>query len=114
MTLNEIGEQEQTACISLETAAMALESLGNPTRLAIFRLLVRAGAEGLPVGHIQQALDVPPSTLTHHIGHLVQRGLVSQVREGRILRCLANYEQMSDVLAFLTAECCRGVTETEA
>ncbi|MEZ5557057.1 MAG: helix-turn-helix domain-containing protein [Pseudomonadales bacterium] len=99
--------------LSLEHAAQALESLGNPTRLGIFRLLVRAGAGGLPVGGVQQSLGIAPSTLTHHIAHLVQRGLVIQQREGRVLRCLANYQQMAAVIDFLMAECCQGVSGCE-
>ena len=68
-------------------AARCLEKLGNPTRLEIFRLLVRAGSEGLAVGEIQDHLGIPASTLSHHLAHLVHVGLVHQAREGRVLRC---------------------------
>jgi len=95
--------------VSLEEAASALESLGNPTRLAIFRLLIKSGGEGLAVGRVQQSLSVAPSTLTHHINHLMQRGLISQVREGRVLRCTPNYTRMKTLIDFLLEECCQGV-----
>jgi len=90
----------------LDEAARCLEKLGHPTRLSIFRLLVRAGDEGLPVGQIQAQLEVPASTLSHHIGHLVSVGLVVQDREGRVLRCRPNFPLMDDLIGFLTAECC--------
>ena len=78
--------------MQLENAAECMESLGNPTRLEIFRLLVVAGPEGLAVGALQNELDLPGSTLSHHIQHLVQRGLVAQTREGRVLRCTAKVQ----------------------
>ena len=97
--------------MELENAADCLEKLGNPTRLEVFRLLVRAGHDGLPVGQIQEHLGVPGSTLSHHLSHLVHAGLVEQTREGRVLRCRPNFELMNQVIAFLTEECCAGVAE---
>ncbi|MEM7097475.1 MAG: helix-turn-helix domain-containing protein [Pseudomonadota bacterium] len=88
------------------SAAACMESLGNPTRLDIFRLLVRAGQSGTPVGTIQNKLNIPASTLSHHVSHLVKNGLVSQIREGRSLKCSVNFAQMHQLLDFLTEECC--------
>ena len=99
----------QIEVMELEHAARCLEKLGNPTRLEVFRLLVKAGHEGLPVGAIQDHLGVPASTLSHHVAHLVNVGLVSQEREGRVLRCQPNYQLMDGLIGFLTEECCRGV-----
>lgn len=93
--------------------ARCLEKLGHPTRLEIFRLLVRAGHGGLPVGAIQRHLDIPPSTLSHHIANLVSAGLVGQRREGRVLRCTAEFGRMDGVVSALTAECCAGVPVPE-
>jgi DNA-binding transcriptional ArsR family regulator len=90
----------------LERTAACLEALGNPTRLAIYRLLVRAGARGKPVGHIQQALEVPASTLSHHLKHLEMVGLIERRREGTTHNCVACYMTMDDVLGYLTRECC--------
>ena len=92
--------------MQVESAAGCMESLGNPNRLEIFRQLVRAGRTGLAVGSLGQTLNMPGSTLTHHIQHLVQRGLVTQTREGRVLRCTANFDAMLALVAFLTEECC--------
>lgn len=89
-----------------QSAAVALESLGNETRLAIFRALVRAGARGLPVGKLKEKLSIPGSTLSHHLSHLVGAGLLDQNREGRVLRCTANYRAMRELVDFLTEECC--------
>ncbi len=89
-----------------ETAAAHLEALGNPTRLAIFRLLVRAGEEGLPVGRIQQRLDLPSSTLSHHLKALCAAGLVRQTRERTTLICTADFKLMRGLVDFLVAECC--------
>jgi len=92
--------------MDLVKAALCLEKLGSATRLEVFRLLVRAGADGLPVGEIQAQLQIPASTLSHHIAHLVNAGLVSQVREGRVLRCSPNFGLMDELVYFLTSECC--------
>lgn len=94
--------------MDIDTAAKCLAELGNPARLSAYRLLVRAGKAGLTVGEIQRALDVPASTLSHHIAHLISADLITQRREGRTQRCHARFERMDDLLAFLTKECCVG------
>jgi len=93
----------------VEQMATQLAELGNPHRLEAFRLLVKAGPEGLSVGEIQTYLEIPKSTLSHHILHLVTAGLVQQEREGRVLRCFANFDAMQGIIAFLADECCAGV-----
>ncbi len=95
--------------MDLNDAATCLEKLGNPTRLEVIRLLVRAGPEGLAVGEIQRHLGIPASTLSHHVLHLVSAGLVRQKRQGRVLRCTPNFELLNEVVAMLTEECCAGV-----
>ena len=80
--------------MKLDDAAAHLEALGNPTRLKIYRTLIRAGAAGMPVGRLQDRLKIAPSTLSHHIKALVVVGLVTQVREATTLICHANYEVM--------------------
>ena len=94
--------------MKLEDAARQLEALGNPTRLAIFRMLIRAGHKGSTVGDIRQRLDIPASTLSHHIAKLVNTGLVSQERESRNLNCRADFNNMDDLMAFLVRNCCAG------
>ncbi|RMD62619.1 MAG: ArsR family transcriptional regulator [Alphaproteobacteria bacterium] len=98
--------------MDIRDAARCMEKLGNPTRLEVFHLLVRAGEDGLAVGDIQRHLGIPASTLSHHLAHLVAADLVQQVREGRVLRCRPNFARMNAVLAFLTEECCVGVGAT--
>jgi ArsR family transcriptional regulator len=92
--------------MKLDDAASRLEALGNPTRLKIYRTLVRAGAEGMSVGRLQAKLDAAASTLSHHIKALVIVGLVTQTREGTTLVCHANYPVMRDLLGFMVEECC--------
>lgn len=95
------------------TAALALAALGHETRLAIFRLLVKAGADGLNVGDIGQHLSMAPSTLAHHLGALVDAGLVRQDREGRQILNRVDFAMMNQTVAFLTSECCVGVALTQ-
>ncbi len=92
--------------MQLDEIAARLEALGNPTRLTIYRLLVRAGPDGLPVGMVQQRAGAARSTLSHHLHRLIAVGLVTQERAGTTLICRANYETMNALVAALTAECC--------
>ncbi len=92
--------------MKLETAATILAKIGNPTRLQIVRLLVRAGDEGMPVGKIQQHLGIPGSTLTHHIGHLKAAGVIRQQRRQATLICTMQYDLLRDLVDYLTDECC--------
>ncbi len=92
--------------MKLDDAAARLEALGNPTRLNIYRILVRAGEEGLPVGRLQERLDIAASTLSHHLKALVAVGLVTQTREGTTLICHTNYDLMRGLIDYMVAECC--------
>lgn len=89
-----------------EVAAKRFAELGHNTRLEIFRYLVKGGRKGVPVGEIQAALDVPGSTLSHHITRLVFVGLVVQRREGRTLYCVPQFEELFGLIEFLQEECC--------
>ena len=95
-----------SATMKLETAALVLSKIGNPTRLEIVRLLVRAGEQGMPVGAIQKNLQVPGSTLTHHISHLKSAGLIRQERDQATLICKMEYDILNQLIAYLTEECC--------
>jgi ArsR family transcriptional regulator len=92
--------------MEVQYAADQLSELGHVTRLGIYRTLIKAGKTGLPVSTIQQHLNVPGSTLSHHITRLIKVGLLKQVRQGRVLRCFAQYEQLSELIDFLSQECC--------
>jgi DNA-binding transcriptional ArsR family regulator len=89
--------------------ARSLAALGHDARLAIFRLLVRSGHDGLTVGQIADELDLAASTLAHHLRTLVDAGLVSQEKRGREVASRVDYAEMDRILAFLSAECCAGV-----
>ena len=92
--------------MKLEIAARQLEALGNPSRLRIYRALVRAGHGGLAVGQVQDRVGLPASTLSHHLKRLVDQGLVRQERAGTSLICHAEYPAMNALLGFMTEECC--------
>jgi DNA-binding transcriptional ArsR family regulator len=92
--------------MKLDTAANILAKIGNPTRLRIVRLLVRAGDDGLPVGKIQKQLGIPASTLTHHIAHLKSAGVIRQQRQQATLICKMEYDLLRQLVDYLTEECC--------
>lgn len=90
----------------IEKAASQLEALGNPTRLNIYRFLVRAGRNGIAVGQLQERVGIPASTLSHHLKRLVEAGLASQERRTTTLICRADYSTMRSLIGFLVDECC--------
>lgn len=90
-------------------AAAALAALGNPVRLRLFRLLMRAGDDGINVGDMQKLMDVPASTLAHHITHLARADLIRQQRHGREVITRADYPNMHALMNYLTEQCCAGV-----
>ncbi|NMG02056.1 ArsR/SmtB family transcription factor [Azoarcus taiwanensis] len=103
-TSNRLTEQEAVA---------ALAALSNATRLRLFRLLVRAGHDGLNVGELQRLLEQPASTLAHHLSKLTSAGLVQQNRLGREVVCTAGYARMDNLLAYLTEQCCSGASAAQ-
>ncbi|MEM9250149.1 MAG: metalloregulator ArsR/SmtB family transcription factor [Pseudomonadota bacterium] len=88
--------------------ARALAALGHDARLAIFRLLVRAGEPGLTVGQISEHLGFAASTQAHHLRTLSQAGLITQQKNGREVINRADFDAMRALTAFLTEECCAG------
>ena len=92
--------------MELEKAAKQLEALGNETRLAIYRYLAEAGYQGVTVGEIRENIDIPASTLSHHIARLVYSGLITQERVSRNLVCRADSESMDSLVMFLANNYC--------
>src|SRR5262245_12049097 len=92
--------------MKIEDAAARLEALGNPTRLRVYRMLVKAGDPGLPGGKLQARRSIPASTLSHHLKTLVIVGLITQERDSTTLYCKANYAVMRGLVGFLVDECC--------
>lgn len=90
------------------TLAARFSALGHEARLEIVRQLLAAHPDGQVVGELQAELDIPGSTLTHHLDALSNEGLVTKTREGRFLRYRAASETLRGLLDFLYAECCQG------
>ena len=97
-----------------KAALAALSALSQATRLAIFRRLIQAGPEGLNVGALGAALEVPGATLTAHLNKLRAAGLIADQREGRVIRCIAQYQRMDELIAYLLENCCAGSSCTPA
>ena len=101
----------QAASLKKSTADVAryadmLSAMGTEPRLRIMQLLLSAHPEGLVVGEMQTELDIPNSTLSHHLDKLKNEQLVQVRREGTFLRYTANTEALQELLQFLYAECC--------
>jgi DNA-binding transcriptional ArsR family regulator len=90
-------------------AVNALAALAQDNRLDVFRLLVRAGPDGMAAGAVAEALELAPNTLTFHFDRLRQAGLVTVKRKGRSMIYAARYEAMNGLLSFLSDNCCAGV-----
>ena len=89
-------------------AVEALGALAQEHRLAVFRLLVQAGADGLPAGQIAERIAIPNSSLSFHLTQLHRAGLVSQERQHRSLIYRADYSAMKALVAYLLENCCGG------
>jgi DNA-binding transcriptional ArsR family regulator len=94
--------------MEIRSAAERLAALGHENRLAIFRLLVEAGPEGVNAGLIGERLGVAPATLSFHLAHLSRVGLIKGRQEGRFIFYAAEYASMDDLIAYLTDNCCQG------
>tara|TARA_R100000365_G_C2739070_1_gene67936 strand:+ start:1381 stop:1776 length:396 start_codon:yes stop_codon:yes gene_type:complete len=89
----------------------AFDALSQPTRLAIFRRLVKIGPEGLPAGEIAEAVNGRQNTISSHLAALTRSGLIVSEREGRTIRYSANFKTAGDLVAFLLEDCCGGRPE---
>ncbi|QCS62712.1 MULTISPECIES: ArsR/SmtB family transcription factor [Achromobacter] len=93
-----------------DSAVTIFESLASGVRLDIFRLLVRAAPHGCVAGQIAIELGIPPTNLSFHLKALTQAQLLTVEQEGRFMRYRANIELMDELVNYLTAECCSGVS----
>jgi len=92
-------------------ALSQLSALAQENRLAVFRLLVKAGPDGLPAGEIAVALNVPPNTLSAQLNILSNAGLIEGARQGRSIIYTANYDAISGLIVFLMEDCCQCLAE---
>jgi ArsR family transcriptional regulator len=94
-----------------DKAAEVFAQLGNPARLEVLRVLIRAGYGGCQVGELQKRVGVPASTLAFHLRGLVAAGLVDQEKQGRVVRCRPRLDTVNGAIEFLKQECCLGLGE---
>ena len=92
-------------------ATGALGALSQPTRLSVFRLLVREGPAGLPAGEVAARLGVQPATLSFHLAQLERAGLLAARRRGRQIFYAADFQAMRQLVGFLLDDCCHGHPE---
>ncbi len=97
--------------MDINIALQSLGALSQGTRLDAFRLLVKAGDEGLAAGDISDRLGVVQNTMSAHLATLAQAGLVRRQRQSRVIRYYANYGAMRDLIGFLLEDCCGGKPE---
>src|SRR5690348_8641654 len=103
-----LAARRGTAVMETKAAIEALSALAQETRLAIFRMLVEAGPDGLAAGVIAERLGVPASSLSFHLAHLTRAGLLVQRRASRLLIYSADFAGMNRLLGYLTENCCGG------
>jgi DNA-binding transcriptional ArsR family regulator len=97
--------------MEIKQAVAALSALAQETRLAVFRLLIEAGPQGLPAGRISEMLEVAPATLSFHLKELSHAGLAHVRPAGRFQFYSADFERMAALMTFLTRNCCRGMPD---
>ena len=109
--LDQVYYFEDSGNMEIRNAVSALAALAQETRLAIFRLLVEAGPDGLPVGRIGEQLKVPGATLSFHLKELARAGLVISRHQRQFIYYRVDFDQMVELMTFLTKNCCRGMPE---
>ena len=93
--------------MDIEQAVIAFDALSQETRLKVFRLLVQHGAQGTPAGTLSERLGIPHNTLSFHLAHMSNAGLVLSRRQGRSIIYSANFELITDLIRFIVEDCCR-------
>ena len=92
--------------MEITKAASLFDTLSQETRLQTFRLLIKAGPEGVPAGQIAEELKVPHNTMSFHLSHLSNSGLVAARKSGRSVIYSANYDAVRDLISFMVKDCC--------
>ncbi|HZW13457.1 MAG TPA: metalloregulator ArsR/SmtB family transcription factor [Noviherbaspirillum sp.] len=94
--------------MEIKNVISALSALAQESRLAVFRLLVQTGPQGMVASKISEHLGLAPSSLSFHLKELTHAGLISPKQDGRFVIYSANFATMNELLAFLTENCCNG------
>ncbi|HJV73586.1 MAG TPA: metalloregulator ArsR/SmtB family transcription factor [Noviherbaspirillum sp.] len=94
--------------MEINNVISALSALSQESRLAIFRLLVQAGPQGIVASKIGEQLGIPPSSLSFHLKELTHAGMITSKQDGRFVIYAANFNTMNALVAFLTENCCSG------
>ena len=94
--------------MELQEATAALSALAQTSRLELFRLLVKSGADGMVAGEISEELEIPKPTLSFHLKELTATGLISSERHGRSITYRINVDGIRGLMDFLTEDCCQG------
>ncbi len=97
--------------LDIDSASTGFAAVGSAPRLQVLTLLVRAGLSGMSTSDIQLKTGIPASTLTHHLKHLADGGVIRQVKQGRTMISIANYKQLKALAGFLLDECCADAPE---
>jgi len=92
--------------MDIQEATILFDALSQETRLGAFRLLVKAGPEGLAAGTLSDSLGTPHNTMSFHLNHLFNAGIISSRKEGRSVIYSANYDVTRDLIAFIVKDCC--------
>ncbi len=100
--------------MQIEQAAQGFSAIGSEPRLMVLLALVRAGPGGLAISEIQRKLDLPASTLAHHLRFLAAGGLIEQERDGRSVINRAAFEHIEALADYLLSECCSEAAETQS
>ena len=93
--------------MDIQQALLAFDALSQETRLRVFRMLVEFGPEGAPAGTLSQSMEIPHNTLSFHLSHMSNAGLVQSRRDGRMIIYNANFQFFNDLLRFMVKDCCR-------
>jgi ArsR family transcriptional regulator, arsenate/arsenite/antimonite-responsive transcriptional repressor len=97
--------------MEIKDAVTALAALAQETRLAVYRLLIEAGPEGVSAGRIGERLEVPGATLSFHLKELARARLISSRQERQFIYYAADFERMAELMTFLTQNCCQGMPQ---
>lgn len=92
--------------MKIQNALIIFDALSQETRLSAFRLLVQAGTQGLAAGVLSESLGTPHNTMSFHLTHLANAGIISSSKQGRSMIYSANFEVMNDLIGFLVKDCC--------